>query len=264
MKNKRIVGVITVRGGWAVQSFGYSRYLPLGRPGVIAENLDRWGADEIHLCCIDRGDKGPDFALLDEIASLGLTTPLLYSGGIRSAEDAISVVSAGADRVVVDSGWLSDATAVRRIFNGIGAQGTLAAVPAEIVDDGTVRMFDYRNGTLCDVVPELLEAFAAGEVSEVILIDHRNEGTNLSFDIRLLDAFPREAQKIIAFGGISTPEIARQVLDNPRTSAIGIGNFLSYREHAIQYFKDALGDPEIRASQYYPFRRERLINAPDL
>ena len=47
MLKKRIIGSITVLNGWAVQSIGYSQYLPLGRPSVIAENLDRWGADEI-------------------------------------------------------------------------------------------------------------------------------------------------------------------------------------------------------------------------
>ena len=47
MIRKRLIGVITVKGGWAVQSFGYARHLPLGRPEILAENLDRWGADEI-------------------------------------------------------------------------------------------------------------------------------------------------------------------------------------------------------------------------
>ena len=31
---KRLVGVVTVRRGIAVQSFGYQRWLPLGRPEV--------------------------------------------------------------------------------------------------------------------------------------------------------------------------------------------------------------------------------------
>ena len=264
MKNRRIVGVITVRGGWAVQSFGYSRYLPLGRPAVIAENFDRWGADEIYLCCLDRHGKGPDMALLDEIAKLGLTTPLLYAGGILSVDDAISVVSAGADRVVVDAGWLARPDGVREIFNGIGAQGTIASIPVELGAEGGLRMIDYRSGATRELVPELVNAIAAGEVSEVMLVDHRNEGTDRPFDVELLDAFPDAAEKIIAFGGISTPEIARQIFANPRVSAIGIGNFLSYREHAIQYFKDALNDLDVRAAQYYPFRWERLIHAPDL
>ncbi len=54
MLKKRLIGVVTVREGWAVQSFCYNRYLPLGRPEAIVENLDRWGADEILIHCIDR------------------------------------------------------------------------------------------------------------------------------------------------------------------------------------------------------------------
>ena len=54
MLKKRIIGSIAVLNGWAVQSISYNRYLPLGRPEVIAQNLDRWGADEILIQCIDR------------------------------------------------------------------------------------------------------------------------------------------------------------------------------------------------------------------
>ena len=47
MLKKRLAGLITVLDGWAVQSIGYKKYLPLGRPEIIAENLERWGVDEI-------------------------------------------------------------------------------------------------------------------------------------------------------------------------------------------------------------------------
>src|SRR5690349_12519530 len=105
MIGKRIVGVVTVKDGWAVQSFGYNRYLPLGRPEVLVENLDRWGADEILLQCIDRSAAGlgPDMALLDRIGRRGLSTPMIYAGGVRHDQDAVDVVNAAADRVAVDA-----------------------------------------------------------------------------------------------------------------------------------------------------------------
>ena len=37
MLKKRLIGVVTVRRGWAVQSFGYKRWLPLGRPEVLGK-----------------------------------------------------------------------------------------------------------------------------------------------------------------------------------------------------------------------------------
>ncbi|HRD98958.1 MAG TPA: HisA/HisF-related TIM barrel protein, partial [Rubrivivax sp.] len=105
MIHKRLVGVITVKQGWAVQSFGYRRHLPMGRPEIVAENLDRWGVDEILLQCIDRSAAGlgPDLALLERISRKGLATPLTYQGGIRNVADGVAAVQAGAERIALDS-----------------------------------------------------------------------------------------------------------------------------------------------------------------
>ena len=43
----RLIGAVIVRGGIAVQSIGYKKWLPLGKPECLVQNLDRWGADEI-------------------------------------------------------------------------------------------------------------------------------------------------------------------------------------------------------------------------
>jgi len=72
MLKKRLIGVITIKNGWAVQSFGYRRYLPLGKPECLVGNLDRWGADEILVQVIDRSEanRGPDFELLERLGAL--------------------------------------------------------------------------------------------------------------------------------------------------------------------------------------------------
>ena len=73
MLKKRIIGVITVLNGLAVQSFGYKSYLPIGNPKYLAENLDHWGVDEILLLDIKRSEKkqGPNLQLLNEVSNLG-------------------------------------------------------------------------------------------------------------------------------------------------------------------------------------------------
>ena len=53
MLKKRLIGVITVKDNKAVQSISYKNYLPIGSPKLVAENLDRWGADEIICLSID-------------------------------------------------------------------------------------------------------------------------------------------------------------------------------------------------------------------
>ena len=101
MLNKRIVAMVTISDGWVVQSFGYKKLMPIGKPSVVAKNLDRWGADEIVLQFIDRSttNQGPDLYQLDLIAELGLSTPLIYVGGISNSNQALEVISRGADRI---------------------------------------------------------------------------------------------------------------------------------------------------------------------
>ena len=47
MLKKRLIATIIIKDNWAVQSFSYKSWLPLGKPECLAENYDNWGADEI-------------------------------------------------------------------------------------------------------------------------------------------------------------------------------------------------------------------------
>ena len=247
MIKKRVVGVVTVKDGWAVQSFGYGRYLPLGKPEVLTENLDRWGADEIILQCIDRSSerRGPDLQLLDRVGRKGLSTPLIYAGGIRTAQDAVAAVKSGADRVCVDA-LLHDAPEqLRELSAPLGAQAVIASLPLSLGASG-LAWLDYRTGREQPLSAGLLDVLRSGVVSEALMIDWRHEGVAGGFDLGLLAAFPVAGMPIIAFGGLSEPTQLREALGSDRVSAVAIGNFLSYREHAIHHYKRQLAGLPIR------------------
>ena len=251
MIKKRLIGVVTVRNGWAVQSFGYNRYLPLGRPEVLVQNLDRWGADEIMLQCIDRSgsEAGPDFALLDKVARLGIATPLVYAGGISSADEARAAVNIGADRVALNALLRDNPKEVAEIGYQLGAQAVIAALPLAMTEDG-VRWFDYRKkqyDTLSEDVRTLLDS---GDVSEALVIDHVHEGSPGAFDAELLDCGLADHVPLIAFGGISDTDGMAALLKRPAVAAVAVGNFLSYREHAVQAYKEALFGVPVRPAHY--------------
>lgn len=254
MVKKRIVGAITIRNGWAVQSFGYSRYLPLGRPECLAENLDRWGADEISVQVIDRSRRGlgPDLESLGRIARLGLSTPLVYGGGVRSAEDAARVVAAGADRVSIDAALRDHPDAAAAIADVIGAQAVIAAVPVVMGKPG-LEWLDYRTGQRASAA-ELRQCVGAyvtqGHVSEVLLIDAAHDGDLGVFDTRLLDEFPVQDVPFIVFGGAGATATCAALLAHPRVSAVAIGNRLSYRELAVQHMRRDVASSDVRPSRF--------------
>ena len=251
MLKKRLVGVITVRHGWAVQSFGYSRYLPLGHPECLVENLNRWGADEIIVLSIDRSRRGlgPDLALLRRLGALGLSTPLTYGGGIRSVEDAGAVIQLGADRVCVDAVLRADPDAVRGMATLLGAQAVIGVLPMSIVN-GALTWRDHLARRDVPLESVDLALFSEEVVSEVLLVDWRNEGRPGGFDVDLVRRFPLRGIPLIAFGGLSeAPQLADLFADD-RVVACGVGNFLAYTEHTVQRIRKVLPERSIRPPEF--------------
>ncbi len=251
MLKKRLVAVVTVRQGWAVQSFGYRRYLPMGKPEVVIENLDRWGADEILVHCIDRSPRqmGPDYALLKRVGSLGLSTPLIYGGGIRDVEDAVKVVSFGADRISVDCMLWSASHELKRISLELGTQAIIANMPVRVSRGGLV-WWNYRSNQEVLLTEDIFDRLSLQWVSEVILTDWSNEGSAGGFDIHIPGHFPSMDKPLIVFGGLSEPAQYRSMLSHSNVVGVAVGNFLSHKEHAIQHIKQHLSGIPIRSAQY--------------
>ena len=250
MLKKRLVGVITVRDGWVVQSIGYRRYLPVGHPAIVVENLDRWGVDEILVLSIDRSIQGlgPDMKLLEALRKISLSTPLTYGGGIQNVKQASIAVNYGVERICIDAALHGDFGALREISLHIGSQALVAAFPLSLKDGGLV-CYDYiarrereNSGTLAQIVEH-------GLISEVLVIDWQHEGICNGFDLDLLRLFPFNVP-LIAFGGLSETAQIEAALAIPQVVAIGIGNFLNYKEHAVQGFKERLSSDLLRAPIY--------------
>jgi cyclase len=249
--NKRLIGVVTVRHGWAVQSFCYNRYLPLGNPEVIIENLDRWGADEILIHCIDRSSNqmGPDFDLLERVGGLGLSTPLIYGGGIRNADDAVKIVNLGADRVSLDSMIWDRPDQLELLSRKLGTQALIANMPLMVKGESLI-WYNYRNETQIPLNQAMLDQINLEWVSEVMLTDYQHEGLQLSFDDAIPRLFPIKEKPLLVFGGLSSVIQIQDILSLPNVVGVGVGNFLNYKEHAIQSIKENIFGVPLRSPNY--------------
>lgn len=253
MLKKRLVGVITVLGHWAVQSFGYQRYLPLGKPHYLAENLDRWGVDEILVQDIRRSalGLGPNFDVIERLAACQLSTPLVYAGGIRHQADAVAVVRGGIERVCIDALLHRSPDQVAAIAQALGSQAVIASLPARKDDHGNWGWYDYLNRRTqpsCAALHGLIEEQL---ICELLVIDSQHEGQPNGFDPTLVDYASQWQTPLIVFGGISEAAQLESLLQQPWVAAAGLGNFLNYREQAVQQYKEQLIAAPIRPASYW-------------
>ena len=251
MLRKRLLGAVIVRQGWAVQSFGYRRWLPLGKPECVAENLDRWGADGIVVLAIDRGDQGPDLELIERLGALGLSTPLTYGGGLATEEHARAAVRAGAERLVLDSVLNHKPEVVVAMASAVGVQALIAALPMLQNATGEVLHLQHRMGVHGDLPAPIHELIAREQVSEVLVIDAAGEGGSQGFNPALLAAVEAQTElPLLAFGGLACADQIRPLLSRPQLAGVVVGNALNYREHAIGHLKAALTDQPLQPHRH--------------
>jgi len=252
MLKKRIIATVLVKNDRVVQSFGFTRYLPVGSLRCVLENLDRWSVDEISVLAIDRSinQLGPNLALLGTVAELSLSTPISYGGGIRNAEDACSIVKLGFERIMLDTLTYTCPSKIASIARAIGSQAIMASLPAVALSDDEHRRFDYITRSQKAIDNITLEILNSGLISEVVLIDAINEGRPKGFDERLLNVAPKLSSPVILFGGISSSEQLSSLFGREYVSACAIGNFLNYREHAFQEMLPKETLKRLRAPSY--------------
>lgn len=251
MLKKRLIGVVTIKNGQVVHSFGYKKYLPIGKSGVIVKNLDRWGVDEIILQCIDRASYklGPDFETLNKISHIGISTPIVYCGGIRNADDAAKVVSNGADRIMVDNLLYSSPNELEMIADRLGVQAIIANIPIR-QQAANFLAFKYKEKTEIEL-NKFINKIPLKWISEILITDWCNEGIKDSFDLKLLKVADIFDKPLICFGGISTSVQINKILACKNIVGVGIGNFLNYQEHAVQKLKLNISHNIIRPPYFH-------------
>jgi len=242
MLKKRIVGVVVVRNGIVVQSIGYRRYLPVGRPPVALEYLNRWGIDEILLIDISAtaADRGPDYTAVRE-ASARCRVPLTVGGGIRSVAQIHELMGCGADKVAVNWAARNLPPLVTEAAAVFGSQCVVASVDA-ILTPGGHRVYDHVSRATTSSTPAeavvRLQELGAGEIF-INSVDR--DGTYAGYDVPLIESVCAVASvPVIACGGARTGHDMATLLCTTPVSAAAAANFFHFTEHSVILAKAAV------------------------
>ena len=246
---KRILAVLNIFNGQVVQSFNYQRYLPIGKLKYSLENLENWSIDEIVVKDIASFKNGPNFEIIEELKNLGLSTPIVYGGGIRNKQDARDVIRLGADRILLGAILHIDPKSVWNISNLIGSQACVGAFPFLIKGD-EVQYYDYLGKNSFKDFSHIEEMFANKIVSELLLTDVARQGYLNGFSETILRRFKCSDARLVINGGLAFDDRLSQILSINKVSGAAFGNIFSYKEHAVQVVKNRILKVNILKTPY--------------
>ena len=95
----------------------------------------------------DRKNNGPDLELIKRLGSLGLSTPLIYGGGILTRNHAIEAIRAGAERLILDTALSRNQGEIMAMGKTVGVQALIASIPLIQNNKGAVQHISHRTGT---------------------------------------------------------------------------------------------------------------------
>ncbi len=203
MLKNRIIPCLDVRDGRVVKGIRFQGLRDAGDPVEQAARYAAEGADELVILDVSATPEGRGNAV-DTVARVRavLDVPLTVGGGVRRVEDAEALLSAGADKVAVNSAAVADPALITALAERFGVQCTVLALDAARSEAGwEVVVLSGQRRTGIDVVAWAVEAEARG-AGEILLTSWDRDGTGEGYDLELLAAVRAAVSvPIIASGG---------------------------------------------------------------
>lgn len=230
----RVIGVVLVRRGWTVQSIGFRKFLPVGRPEIAVEYLNRWGIDEIILLDTDAtaAGRGPDVEAVERYARLA-QVPLSVGGGIRNLRDIERLVRAGADKVVFNHAAARNPALLTEAAHHFGRQCIICSIDARRIE-GRYEAFTLGGRDAVGLFAEELAARSRDlGAGEIFLASIDADGSQRGFDLELASRVLACVDiPVVICGGAGHPahfEAAARL----GVSGVAAGNMLHYTEHSV-------------------------------
>ncbi len=187
-------------------------------PVSVALAWQEQGAPRLHLVDLD-GAAGGVPVNLEVITSIihNLTIPVQIGGGIRDIATAESLLSAGADRVVIGTAAVENPSLVEDLCQKHGSQRVVIAVDAK---DGLVAIKGWLESTEVEA-QDLVEQMALLGVRRILYTDISRDGTltEPNFEANA-DLVRTTGMAVLASGGIATLDHVRRLVDTGAEGAI--------------------------------------------
>jgi cyclase len=246
VKNARIIPCLDVTDGRVVKGVNFVGLRDAGDPVELAARYDADGADELVFLDITATSDGRE-TMVDVVRRTAeqVFIPFTIGGGIRTVDDARTMLRAGADKVSVNSAAVARPELISEIAQVFGNQCVVCAIDARrrAVDGSSnegweVYVAGGRTPTGMDVIEWAQRAESLG-AGEILLTSMDRDGTRDGFDIELTAAVSSAVGvPVIASGGVGILDHLVEGVISGGADAVLAASIFHFDDHAITEAKE--------------------------
>lgn len=169
MLRPRLIPCLLIRDKGLIKTvrFGASKYV--GDPINAVKIFNEKEADELIVLDIDATANGraPDFATIQKLAA-ECRMPLCYGGGVKTVEQAKTIIGLGVEKVAISSAALSNPELISNIAAEIGSQSVVVVLDVKKSFFGKYEVYTHNGSKSTGKTPLELaveaERLGAGEI----------------------------------------------------------------------------------------------------
>jgi imidazole glycerol-phosphate synthase subunit HisF len=236
VRNVRLIARLDIKGPNLIKGIHLEGLRVVGSPGEHALRYYQQGIDELlYMDCVASLYGRNHLADIVSTAARDIFVPMTVGGGIRSVDDAISILRAGADKVAVNTAAVANPKLITEIARRFGSQCMVLSIEAKEVANGRWEVYtdNGRERTGLDVIEWVKRGVALG-AGEVLLTSVDREGTRKGFDVQLVRAVNAEVSvPVIASGGMGSSDDLIEVVSDGGADAVAMADSLHYGRASV-------------------------------
>ena len=243
MLAKRIIPCLDIKDGQTVKGTNFVNLRQAGDPVELGRAYSEQGADELVFLDITASHEGrKTFTDLVKRVAANISIPFTVGGGINELGDVERLLSAGADKVSINSSAIRNPNLIDEIAKNFGSQVCVVAVDAKLGDNGLWKCF--LNGGRIETEKELMtwthEAQERG-AGEILFTSMNHDGVKTGYANEALAQLADGLSiPVIASGGAGTPEHFRDAFTLGKADAALAASVFHFGEIKISELKSYL------------------------
>ena len=242
MLAKRIIPCLDIKDGQTVKGIEFENLKSVGDPVELGKLYSDNGADELVFLDITAShEKRKTLANLVQKIAREINIPFTVGGGISSLEDADIILSAGADKISVNSAAIYKPELIQQIAEKFGSQFIVLAIDARL-ENG--KWIVYKNGGRIQTELELFTWVKQAEslgCGEILFTSMNHDGTKNGFALDPLKWLAENLNiPVIASGGAGSIQDFEDVFKYANVEAALAASVFHYQEIEISKLKQSL------------------------